>query len=391
MVATGEFDVAIIGTGIVGLAAALGLSQQGFSVALAGPPATPPPTKLADGFDARIYALAPASVALLQRLAVWESVDVQRTCAVDRMRVFGDAGDELSFDAYGAAVERLATIIEEREVLRALVAACRFQPTIKRTASTFASMHVAPASVRVEFEDGGGVLARLIIGADGAGSPVRAAAGISASVKSYGQSAIVANFTCERPHLNTAWQWFTDEGVVALLPLPGDHVSLVWSAPEPLAAELSELKTHQLAARVGERTQNVLGQLTSIGKSYAFPLRRLIVSRSIAARTALIGDAAHVIHPLAGQGLNLGLQDVAMLLDIVREREAFRDIGDQVLLRRYERGRAEAVGLMRFTTDSLARLFGFDDPVARRLRNLGMTAVNRLSPLKNALIRQALG
>jgi 2-polyprenyl-6-methoxyphenol hydroxylase-like FAD-dependent oxidoreductase len=105
----------------------------------------------------------------------------------------------------------------------------------------------------------------------------------------------------------------------------------------------------------------------------------------------LIGDAAHVIHPLAGQGLNLGLQDVAVLLDIVRDREAFRDIGDQVLLRRYERGRAEAVGLMRFTTDSLARLFGWDDPLARRLRNVGLTAVNRLSPLKNALIRRALG
>ena len=131
--------------------------------------------------------------------------------------------------------------------------------------------------------------------------------------------------------------------------------------------------------------------LKTIGRAHTFPLRLVTVQRLIAGRVALVGDAAHVVHPLAGQGLNLGLQDVALLLDVVRGREPFRDLGDTVLLRRYERGRAEAIGLMRFATDSLAHLFALDDPLARRLRNAGMTAVNRLSPLKNALIRQALG
>jgi ubiquinone biosynthesis UbiH/UbiF/VisC/COQ6 family hydroxylase len=307
------------------------------------------------------------------------------------MRVFGDAGDELTFDAYGATVERLATIIEEGEVLRALDAAGGFQPTIKRIASQFASIHIAPEVLNVELEEGRSLSSRLVVGADGANSSVRAAAGVSASIKSYEQTAVVANFECARPHLNTAWQWFTDEGVVALLPLPGDRVSLVWSAPTALANELTALNAGQLATRVTERSAAVLGTLAAIGKAHTFPLRRLTVSSLIASRIALIGDAAHVIHPLAGQGLNLGLQDVALLLDVVRTREPFRDIGDIALLRRYERGRAEAIRLMRFATDSLARLFAFDDPLARRLRNVGMAAVNRVGPLKNALIRQALG
>jgi ubiquinone biosynthesis UbiH/UbiF/VisC/COQ6 family hydroxylase len=197
--------------------------------------------------------------------------------------------------------------------------------------------------------------------------------------------------------LNTAWQWFTDQGVVALLPLPGDHVSLVWSAPDELAAELAALAADQLASRVTERCASApaaagaVGQLTATGAAHSFALRQIVVSRLIAPRAALVGDAAHVVHPLAGQGLNLGLQDVALLLEVVRDREAFRDVGDAAVLRRYERRRAEALGLMRFTTDSLAQLFAFDDPLVRRLRNAGLAAVNRLSPLKNALIRRALG
>jgi 2-polyprenyl-6-methoxyphenol hydroxylase-like FAD-dependent oxidoreductase len=155
------------------------------------------------------------------------------------------------------------------------------------------------------------------------------------------------------------------------------------------------LSADQLAGRVTERCASgestSVGGLTPLGGSHTFPLRRITVARLIASRVALIGDAAHVIHPLAGQGLNLGLQDTALLLEVVRTREAFRDLGDVAVLRRYERGRAEALGLMRFTTDSLAQLFALDDPLVRRLRNTGLAALNRLSPLKNALIRRALG
>lgn len=385
------FDIGVVGTGIPGLAAALGFAQQGFGVGLIGPRPTPHAPTQAAPFDSRIYALAPASVALLERLGVWASVDQQRVCAVERMRVFGDDGHELTFDAYGATVERLATIVEESELLRVLDAACGFQPSIKRRQAAFLSLGAGSESIHINVDDGSALDVRLLIGADGANSPVRAAAGINASTRSYEQTAVVANFACAGPHLNTAWQWFTDEGVVALLPLPGDRVSLVWSAPNEIATGLAALDADQLATRVAERCATVLGGLNAIGKAHTFPLRLITVSRLIAARVALVGDAAHVVHPLAGQGLNLGLQDVACLLDVVRARESFRDLGDAVLLRRYERGRAESIGLMRFATHGLAQLFALDDPLARRLRNVGMAAVNRLSPLKNALIRQALG
>lgn len=386
-----SFDIAVIGAGVAGMACALGLSQQGLRVALVGPRVKAHGASAAEPFDGRIYAIAPATIDLLQALGVWNRIDATRATAVERMRVFGDRGDELSFDAYAAAVERLATILEEAELLRVLDTACDFQPGIQRLDAGFEALDAGEAAVTVRLSDGGGLTAGLVIGADGAQSAVRAAAGCSARVTDYRQTAVVSNFACTTPHLNTAWQWFTDEGVVALLPLPGDHASLVWSAPVALAQELAALEGAELARRVTARSASALGELTPAGPSFTFPLRLIVVDRLIARSVALIGDAAHVVHPLAGQGLNLGLQDVAALLEVVRAREAFRDIGDAVLLRRYERSRAGPIAAMRAATDGLSRLFGIDDPLARLVRNTGMAAVNRLSPLKSLLIRQALG
>jgi len=314
---------------------------------------------------------------------------------VARMRVFGDAGDELDFDAYGAAVERLATIGEEAELLRVLAAACDFAPGLLREIAPFVGMRVAGDRAQVELGSGRVIATRLVVAADGAGSAVRAAAGISAEEHSYGQTAVVANFRAERAHDATAFQWFCDEGVVALLPLTEHRgepaVSLVWSASADLAINLLALDAETLARRVSVRSGGVLGNLAPLGAARGFPLRRLTVSRLVGPRLALVGDAAHVVHPLAGQGLNLGLADVSELLAVVAAREAFRDIGDPVLLRRYARHRAEPIGLMRATTDGLARLFEIDAPLAKRLRNGGMSLVNRIGPLKRALIRQALG
>ena len=387
-----RFDAAVVGAGVAGLATALGLAQQGLKVALVGPrPRVHQPSPAAP-YDARIYALAPGSAALLERLGVWGRVDADRVCPVERMRVFGDAGDELTFDAYAATVERLATIVEESELARVLDAACDYQPAIARVEAAFQALDVqSPGTAELQLADGRRVSAALLVGADGANSAVRAAAGISADVKAYRQTALVANFECERPHLNTAWQWFTDEGIVALLPMPGNRVSLVWSAPEALAPELQALDAAAFAARVTARARHVLGSLTSLGAAHAFPLRLLTVRRLVGPSLALVGDAAHVVHPLAGQGLNLGLQDVDALLKVVGEREPFRSCGDPVVLRRYERSRAESIGLMRLATDGLARLFAVDDPLVRGARNAGMAVVDRLGPLKSRLIRQALG
>jgi ubiquinone biosynthesis UbiH/UbiF/VisC/COQ6 family hydroxylase len=386
-----RFDAAVVGPGVAGLATALGLAQQGLKVALIGPrPRIHQPSPEAP-WDARIYALAPGSAALLERLGVWGRVDAERVCPVERMRVFGDAGDELTFDAYAATVERLATIVEESGLARVLDAACDYQPAITRIDAAFQGLETSSGAATLQLADGRGVMTALIVGADGASSAVRAAAGINAELKPYRQTALVANFACERPHLNTAWQWFTDEGIVALLPMPGDRVSLVWSAPEALAPQLQALDPVAFAERVAERARQVTGSLTLLGAVHAFPLRLLTVGRLVGPSLALVGDAAHVVHPLAGQGLNLGLQDVDALLKVVGEREPFRACGDPAVLRRYERARAEAIGLMRFATDGLARLFAVDDPLVRGARNAGMSLVDRLGPLKSRLIRQALG
>ncbi|MGH6624023.1 MAG: FAD-dependent monooxygenase, partial [Burkholderiaceae bacterium] len=355
-------EIAVVGAGIPGLAMALGLAHQGLRVALVGPRSKPFAITSTQPFDPRVYAISSGSTALLQRLGVWARIDVTRTAAVDRMRVFGDGGEELSFDAYTATVERLATIIEESELLRVLDAACDYQPSIVRVPSPLATLDASSEGARIGLADGSVLEVPLAIGADGAQSAVRAAAGINTSTTLYGQTAVVAHFSCERPHLNVAWQWFCDEGVVALLPLPGSHVSLVWSAPDALAAELMAMDSDELSARVTERSGAALGTLCAIGAAQSFPLRLMTVDHLIGARVALVGDAAHVVHPLAGQGLNLGLQDVAQLLDTLDEREAFRDLGDPVLLRRYERRRAEDVAMMRITTDGLARLFGSTNP-----------------------------
>jgi ubiquinone biosynthesis UbiH/UbiF/VisC/COQ6 family hydroxylase len=384
--------VAVAGPGVAGMATALGLAQQGLKVALIGPRARIHQPSPDAPYDARIYALAPGSAALLERLGVWGRVDADRVCPVERMRVFGDAGDELTFDAYAATVERLATIVEESELARVLEAACDYQPAITRLDTEFQALDASlPGTADLQLADGRRVSVALLVGADGANSAVRAAAGINAELKPYRQTALVANFECERPHLNTAWQWFTDEGIVALLPMPGNRVSLVWSAPEGLAPQLQELDFAAFAERVTARTRHVVGCLALLGTVHAFPLRLLTVRRLVGPSLALVGDAAHVVHPLAGQGLNLGLQDVDTLLKVVGEREPFRACGDPAVLRRYERARAESIGLMRFATDGLARLFAVDDPLVRGARNAGMALVDRLGPLKSRLIRQALG
>jgi len=394
--------VVVVGTGVVGLSAALGCAQAGSPVSLVGPVPSAAAAPPGGAWDARIYALSPAAVRLLARQRVWPQVDAARVCAVEQMQVMGDDGGHLRFDAQSAGVARLATICEESQLLRALWLACGLAPGIDHRARAFAGLSRAAAGastaagaaagpIQVRLDDGQVLDADLLIGADGRLSSVRAAAGIGARLSGYGQTAIVANFAAQRPHDGIARQWFTDEGIVALLPLPGNVVSLVWSAPQALLAPLLALDEAAFTQRLEQRCAKALGGLQMLGQRHTFPLHRAIVDRLAQPGIALMGDAAHVVHPLAGQGLNLGLQDVSEFLRCLESREAWRGPGDAVLLRRYERARAEPIAMMRGTVDSLARLFGLGGSPARQLRNAGMTLVDAVLPLKNALIRHAMG
>ncbi len=381
--------VAVVGTGIVGLSTALGCAQRGLAVALVGP--APRDHTASPGYDARIYAISPAARALLEAQRVWPQVQASRVSDVTRMRVFGDDGGHLAFDARSAHVPRLATICEESALLHALWLACSMAPGLRHVAAQFDAAHFGADSVQLRLSDGSSLECSLLLGADGRRSAVRAAAGINAHARPYGQRAVVANFKCQLAHDDEAWQWFTDEGVVALLPLPENCVSLVWSAPETLAQEFMALSEDEFARRVSSRSQRVLGELALIGARHAFALDDIRVDALVKPRLALLGDAAHGVHPLAGQGLNLGLQDVSEFLRLLDAREAWRPLGDLVWLRRYARVRAEPIALMRGTVDGLSRLFLHADPRVRRARNLGLSLVDALGPVKSVLIRHAVG
>lgn len=399
-------DVAVIGGGIVGAAAALGAAHAGLStiwVAGRDHPGPDADTRKTD-FDVRVYALSPSTQRFLDTLRVWPQLDTSRIAPVYDMRVYGDREGRaaLHFGAYEAATESLATIVEHRELSRVLDAAAGYFPGIERIEG-FASQIMIDEELATIRTDRGVRRAHLVIAADGAQSPTRAAYAITTETKPYEQHAVVGNFACARAHAGTAFQWFTDEGVVALLPLPdieGRHaVSLVWSAPDTIAEELMRGGSVAIAARlsalrctpVASRSAHSIGPLEALGTMVSIPLTMQFARRMVAPRGALVGDAAHVVHPLAGQGLNLGLQDVEVLLDMLTARESFRDCGDAVLLRRYERARAEPVFAMRHMTDGLARLFASEHPSLARLRTLGMRVVDRLSPVKRLLIRQASG
>jgi ubiquinone biosynthesis UbiH/UbiF/VisC/COQ6 family hydroxylase len=244
-------------------------------------------------------------------------------------------------------------------------------------------------------EDGRKFTAQLVVGADGARSLVRTQAGIAVQERAYGQRAVVANFACGRPHRNVAFQWFqggaNGGAVLALLPLPGDHVSMVWSTTDAEAARLLALSPAALAREVALASRESLGELALVTPQRGFTLQRLSADRLVAPRVALAGDAAHVIHPLAGQGANLGLQDARVLAAVLKEREPGRDPGDLRLLRRYERARAEDILAMRATVHGLFRLFGATGSGISRLRNAGLNLADRIPVLKNLLMRHAMG
>jgi 2-polyprenylphenol 6-hydroxylase len=383
-------DVAIVGGSIVGASLALALADTHLSVVLIEP--HPPSLPANDGsWDSRVYTFSPGNIEWLRQLDVWERMRLGRTARVETMAVFGDEhAGRLGFSAYDAGMRELAQVAENRELQAALWQKLADSPHVTVFASTRCRDIVWEREyARIFLEQGDELEARLVVGADGADSWVRERAGVGATVHDYGQTGVVANFAAERPHAATAFQWFRHDGVLALLPLAGDRVSMVWSARDGFAHELLAMSSRRLCDTVELASAAVVGRLELITGAAGFPLKRQRVDRLVEPRVVLIGDAAHNVHPLAGQGVNLGLRDARELATVLRERGPQLDCGDYALLRRYERARKEDILALEAITDGLEKLFAAPAVWMARLRNLGLTLVDLQPPLKTALVRRA--
>jgi ubiquinone biosynthesis UbiH/UbiF/VisC/COQ6 family hydroxylase len=385
-----KFDLIIVGGGLAGAALAVALRKSRLSVALVDSLTPAKGPRKSAGWDTRIYAYTPANVRFLQTLGVWERLDHDRLCAVERMEVYGDRGGRLDFSAHESDLHALSWI-GESDLLR-----CELWESLKRQHNVTLFSPVTPTkfvrndgAVEITLNNGQTLSAALIVGADGRDSWLRQAAGINAHSREYGQQAIVANFHTARPHHRVALQWFRQDGILAWLPLPGERISLVWSVPDELAATLMALPDADFCRQVAAAGENALGDFTLETPRAAFALRFMRVENVVAPRLALVGDAAHAIHPLSGHGINLGFQDVRVLADLLAGTEAWQDIGEHGLLRRYARARAEEPFLLQYTTDGLARLFASHNPLVVRLRNAGLNLTARLPALTRLLTRYA--
>lgn len=380
--------IVICGAGIVGMASALALARRGQRVTLLAPASAPPAAAHPDVYHPRVYAISPASQRFLHELGVWDALPASRITPVQAMEIHGDADGQVELNAWQAAKPQLAWIVESGEIERVLLQAVRMFgiPWVPERC-------VAYRPGAVQTSAGEWMQAELFVGADGASSPLRTAAGMPHTSVPYDDTGLVVHLDAERPHQGTAFQWFNDEGVLALLPMPdtsgGHQVSMVWSMRSAQAAALQSLspdeQAKQLEPMLLQATQGRLGRLQVRSPLYGFPLT-LDQARMTAPGIALAGDSAHRVHPLAGQGLNLGLGDVEALARVVAEREPYRAAGDERVLRRYQRARAESVLAMRVATDGLHRLFGARNAPLAWLRNAGMRWVDAAPLLKRYLI-----
>jgi ubiquinone biosynthesis UbiH/UbiF/VisC/COQ6 family hydroxylase len=378
--------IVLAGGGPVGLA--LACAAKGCDVrVIEGAKARTQPA--AESHEVRIYAVSAGTRSLLRDLGAWEHLDPRRVAAVRRMEIFGDGGARLAFAARPGSA--LAWTVEAGRLGDALETQAATLPHVAITRGEQAVAFGADAGgAWAELANGERIEGDLLVGADGPDSRVRSMLGIAFAERPYGEAAIVANFDTEAAHGETARQWFRSDGVLAWLPLPGKRISIVWSAPVAVADELASLEPCALEGRVRDAGGAALGGLRLISPVARFALRLIDVPQPVAPGVALVGDAAHAVHPLAGQGVNLGFQDVRALVDAIAERSALERLGDLRLLRRYARERREDVSAMQFVTDGLDRLFATAKPGAFTLRNLGLSLVETQSWAKAALAHRAM-
>ena len=392
--AAADYDVLIVGGGLVGasLACALGRCPlrigmiESFPFGVAAPPS----------YDDRSIALAYGTRRIFEGMGVWREVAAVAT-PIERIHV-SDRGHfgATRLDAATHGFDALGYVVESRALGHAFGAALAALPAVEVISpARVTALEAGPVRVRATVEQGGrarDVSARLVVGADGADSAVRRWSGIGALRTDYGQSAVIANLTPERPHRNIAYERFTDSGPLALLPLSEQRCALVWTVRADDCAAVMALTDGEFLARLQARFGGRLGRLQRVGARTAYPLALVRAERYTAARLALIGNAAHTLHPIAGQGFNLGLRDVVALAEVVADAVAAgNDIGDAVALARYADWRRRDQDHVLRTTDGLVRLFSNDHAPLVLARNAGMVLADLLPPLKRALLRRAMG
>ncbi|MGP9803479.1 UbiH/UbiF/VisC/COQ6 family ubiquinone biosynthesis hydroxylase [Paracoccus sp. NSM] len=389
-----DFDVVIAGGGLNGPTLALALAGAGLSVAVVDPRRVD--DRAGDTFDGRAYALALASVRLLSALSLWpglagESQPIRQVKASQGRPGEGAAPFFLHFDSAEIEDGPVGHMLEDRFLYRALIAAMEGRVT-HLPGHAVTAQDPGPHGITVTLSDGRQLAARLLVGADGRGSGVATRAGIRRQGWDYGQTALVAVVDHALPHQGIAHQYFMATGPLAILPLPGNRSSVVWSETRANARAIAALEDDAFLSVLRPRFGDFLGPVSLAGPRFSYPLSLSLAERYAAPRVALIGDAAHGVHPIAGQGLNLGLRDVAALAEaVVEAARRGEDIGSPLVLERYQGWRRADATALALGMDAVNRLFGTDNPVVSAVRGLGMGLVSALPGLRRGFMRQAAG
>jgi len=388
-----RFDVIIVGGGMAGATLACALQGRGMKIALIEA-ALPPDVRPNDPIDLRVSAITRASQQIFTALGAWPGMSARRISPFREMHVWDAGGDGfIHFDAAEVGEDALGHIIENRVIQHALWQRLQGEGGVELfcPAAVTALQHVG-AVMHVNLADGKILRTRLLVGADGAQSRVRQFAGIQTRGWTYDQQAVVATVASEHSHRETAWQRFLPTGPVAFLPLHDGRSSIVWSTSPRQALQLLAADDALFCRQLESAFGATLGRIESTSERASFPLRLQYVDSYVQPGLALIGDAAHTVHPLAGQGVNLGILDAATLAEVLVDAHAQgKDIASLKVLRRYERWRKGNNLMMMAAMDGFKRLFGADWEPLRRVRNAGLSLTNRIPPVKQLIMRHAMG